>query len=397
MYSLILMTAMSGAPETPEFNGFFRNLFNGCQGESCYGCYGSGVSRSAGCYGSCHGFGSRIRAFFNGGSCYGSGESRSAGCYGASYACFGASYSCGGGYGVPPVSDGFGVPPAADGFAPYAPPAPAVPGSAHLPADAGCCGDGYTLGTPAAVADPFPTPFSTTPPTPMPAGPPASVPEDRNARRVALASPAGDDKARGTVVVKLPADAKLYAEGRPLTRTSGERTFVTPPLPGGRDYTYSFRAEYTRDGETISQSRRVAVRPGQSATVEFADLALAKTGSKPSPVPLTRPTSAKAEPVSKPSNPFVGGPAPAAANPIERARITVKLPPGATLYVDGKKNDRTGSVREFSTPVLAAGQEYAYLMKAEVTRDGRPESQTTKVTFRAGEIVTVDFTAAPAR
>ena len=232
MYSLILMTAMSGAPEAPEFNGFFRNLFNGCQGESCYGCYGSGVSRSAGCYGSCHGFGSRIRTFFNGGSCYGSGVSRSAGCYGASYACIGASYSCGGGYGVPPVSDGFGVPPAADGFAPYAPPAPAVPGSAHLPADAGCCGDGYTLGTPATVADPFPTPFSTTPPTRMPAGPPASVPEDRNARRAALASPAGDDKARGTVVVKLPADAKLYAEGRPLTQTSGERTFVTPPLPG---------------------------------------------------------------------------------------------------------------------------------------------------------------------
>jgi uncharacterized protein (TIGR03000 family) len=65
--------------------------------------------------------------------------------------------------------------------------------------------------------------------------------------------------------------------------------------------------------------------------------------------------------------------------------------------VDGKKNERTEPVREFSTPALKPGQEYAYLMKAEVTRDGRPESQLTKVTFRAGEIVTVDFTAAPAK
>jgi uncharacterized protein (TIGR03000 family) len=388
MYSLILMTAMSGAPEAPQFNGFFRNMFRGCQGESCYGCYGSGVSRSAGCYGSCSGFGSRIRAFFNSGSCYGSCHGASYSCFGTSYSCFGAPVSCGGGFGVPPASDGFGVPSAPDGFAP---PAPAVPGSAYLPTDAGpgCCGgEGYTLGTPAAVADPFPTPFS--------AGPPASIPEDRNARRVSLAPPASDEKARGTVVVKLPADAKLYAEGRPLPQTAGERTFVTPPLTGGRDYTYSFRAEYVRDGETISQSKRVAVRPGRSATVEFADLTLAKKSPKPDPLPLARPTSAKAEPVSKPTNPFINGATPAPST-LERARITVKLPPGATLYVDGKKNDRTELVREFSTPTLKPGQEYAYLMKAEVTRDGRPESQLTKVTFRAGEIVTVDFTAAPAK
>jgi uncharacterized protein (TIGR03000 family) len=391
MYSLILMTAMSGAPEAPQFNGFFRNLFRGCQGESCYGCYGSGVSRSVGCYGSCDGFGSRMRAFFNRGSCYGSCHGASYSCFGTSYACFGAPQGCVGGFGVP-STDEFGAPPAPNGFAP---PAPAVPGSAYLPTDADCCGDGYTLGTPAAVAAPFAAPFPAAPPAPMPAGAPATVPEDRTGRRVALAPPSSDEKARGTVVVKLPADARLYAEGRPLPQTSGERTFVTPPLPGGRDYTYSFRAEYVRDGETISQSKRVAVRPGQSATVEFADLTLAKT-SKPDPVPLARPTSTKAEPVSKPTNPFINGTAPA-PSALERARITVKLPPGATLYVDGKKNERTGPVREFSTPVLRPGQEYAYLMKAEVTRNGRPESQTTKVTFRAGEIVTVDFTAAPGR
>ena len=48
MYSLVLMSAMSSAPATPEFNGFFRDLFFGCGG--CYGsgngCYGGGARYS---------------------------------------------------------------------------------------------------------------------------------------------------------------------------------------------------------------------------------------------------------------------------------------------------------------------------------------------------------------
>ena len=36
-------------------------------------------------------------------------------------------------------------------------------------------------------------------------------------------------------------------------------------------------------------------------------------------------------------------------------------------------------------------------MKAERVRDGRPETQTQKVVFRAGEIVSVDFSAWPPR
>jgi uncharacterized protein (TIGR03000 family) len=405
MYSLILMTAMAGAPDTPEFNGLFRCMFNGCCGGCCGGS-GSSYDRTSGCYGSSccgGGFGSRIRAFFDRMSCYGS-------CSGTSYACYGSSYSCnGGGSPLPPPGYDTFPAPAAPGL-PYAPPAPAVP-SGYLPiGTAPCCGDSYTLGTPSPVADPFAVgPYPSVPlaagpiPSPMP---PAAVPEENTARRVAFAPPgtAAGERARGTVVVKLPADARLYADGRPLNQTAAERTFVTPPLPVGQDYTYTFRAEYVRDGETISQTRRATVRPGHSATVEFTDLAMTRTGTKPTadvtarpdPVPLTAATKTAAEPVSK-SNPFAAGPLPPAPAASERARITVKLPPGATLYVDGRKNDRTEPVREFSTPPLPQGQEFAYLMKAEVVRDGRPEYQLTKVTFRAGEIVTVDFTAPPAK
>jgi uncharacterized protein (TIGR03000 family) len=77
----------------------------------------------------------------------------------------------------------------------------------------------------------------------------------------------------------------------------------------------------------------------------------------------------------------------------ERATITVKLPPGAVLYVDDKKSPSSEPVRQFTTPPIPTGKEFAYNMKAEVMRDGRPEMITQKVSFKAGDQLTVDFTA----
>ena len=77
----------------------------------------------------------------------------------------------------------------------------------------------------------------------------------------------------------------------------------------------------------------------------------------------------------------------------DRATITVKLPAGATLYVDDRKSPSQEPVRSFATPPLPAGREFAYLIKAELMRNGQPETLTQKVPFRAGERVTVDFTS----
>jgi uncharacterized protein (TIGR03000 family) len=409
MYSLLLMTAMSTAPSTAEFGGLLRDWFGGCRGScsgSCTGTsYGSCSGRSTGCYGSSccgGGFGSRLRAFFNRGSCYGSCSGRSGGCYGSctgSYVYHGSCCGGGGGYPPTPMYNDYPMP---GGGVPYAAPAPAVSFAWPSSSPCDCCGS--TLGTPMPVGNPYPVaPF---PPTsggvpqaqPMPAQPPASVPESPSYRRPIAGPtglPTGNSANRATVVVHLPTDAKLYAEGRPLTLTSAERTFVSPPLPGGPEYSYTFRAEYTRNGETITQAKRITVKPGQMARLEFADLTLARAGSKNKEqsevthMPLLKPippTLAGGQLTSRSTSRVV-------RPGTERARITVKMPAGATLYVDGKRNERTEAVREFSTPPLPPGQEFAYLMKAEVIRDGRPEYQLTKVTFRAGEIVTVDFTA----
>jgi uncharacterized protein (TIGR03000 family) len=113
----------------------------------------------------------------------------------------------------------------------------------------------------------------------------------------------------------------------------------------------------------------------------------------PTAVPVSNPKP-MAAPAPMPNVPVVPAPSgiPAAQPNMDRAVITVKMPPGATLYVDDQKTNSTALVRQFTTPPLPSGQEYSYVMKAETIRDGRPEYVMQKVSFKAGDQLTVDFT-----
>lgn len=179
----------------------------------------------------------------------------------------------------------------------------------------------------------------------------------------------------------------------------------------GQEFMYRFRVEYERDGETVSVTKKVAIRAGAVLTVEFADL----TAAKPVPdtrVPTERPTTtavaatATSKPVGiaapatipavtpSPLPTFMPNPATASGETTERATITVRLPAGATLFVDDRKSPSNEPVRKFSTPPLPVGKDFAYLMRAEVMLNGRTETFTQKVPFRAGEQIEVDFTGA---
>ena len=95
MYSLVLMSAMSTAPNTADFNGYFRDLFsrnncNGCTG--CNGCNGAAKYSCNGCNGCCGGLfsGDRIRSMFQPanccGGCCGGTMAYATGCCGGSMA-----------------------------------------------------------------------------------------------------------------------------------------------------------------------------------------------------------------------------------------------------------------------------------------------------------------------
>lgn len=401
VYSLLLMSAMATGPETAEFHGFFRDLFSlhgGCTGSrtgnrTASGC--SGSRASSGCYGSGSG-----RTSAGAGSCTGRAYSS---CNGSGYAS-----CCGGG-----SASG-----SAMRTAPYtSAPMPAVVYTYAPPSN--CTGSGFG-GSGSMIPM---TPMFTEPPPssgvpfaqPQPATPPATIPETRNflLRQASYVTATPD---RATVTVRLPADATLYAEGRRLQLTGDTRAFVTPPLPPG-EYGYTFRAEYVRGGEVLSRTRQVAVRAGGAATVEFAEFDLASRPvpsstpavaipavipSVPPPPPsvpagpsgslvtkAVAPIAPTATPASKSSSPT---PAVVAGPKAVPARITVKLPPGAVLYVDGKRHDRTESVRRFDTPPVPAGQTFTYAVRVDMPQGSGPVAQSESVTVRGGDDREVDFT-----
>jgi uncharacterized protein (TIGR03000 family) len=73
------------------------------------------------------------------------------------------------------------------------------------------------------------------------------------------------------------------------------------------------------------------------------------------------------------------------------ARLTVRLPADARLFIDGELCPLTSASRSFNTPALQPGKEYHYNLRMEVTRNGVRRVQSQRVAFSAGRHVTVDF------
>ena len=371
MYSMLLMTAMASGPETTEFNGFFRRLFS-------FGCCGGSVSRGYACtgsqsrspYGACSG-----RTSAQASSCSGSYARSPSSCCGSS-----AYASCSGGM-VPSYQM-----PATMPY--YATPSPTAYYLAPMETS-GCFGSSGGVYIEPPESAPLAPPSVATPPPPT---------IDVGRSRSNFAS---NPNERGTVTVRLPVDAVLYAEGRRLTLSGAEREFVTPPLPPG-EYGYTFKVEYVRNGETLTRSRQVSVRPGGAVVVDFAEAQTVGAAAPIPPVPApdemgpntvktdtadkpelastTRPTT-KPIPPAKPSEPEG-----------KAARIVVKLPPGAILTVDGRRQERPEAVRQFETPPIAPGEAYTYTLRVDWPGGGRVTTQAEKVTVRAGDAREVDFT-----
>jgi uncharacterized protein (TIGR03000 family) len=75
------------------------------------------------------------------------------------------------------------------------------------------------------------------------------------------------------------------------------------------------------------------------------------------------------------------------------ARLAVRVPPNARLWVDDYQTRQTGPVREFTTPAnLEPGRTYNYTLRAEWEENGRTVTQTRTVEFQAGSQLAVDMT-----
>jgi uncharacterized protein (TIGR03000 family) len=76
---------------------------------------------------------------------------------------------------------------------------------------------------------------------------------------------------------------------------------------------------------------------------------------------------------------------------LSRAKLIVEVPADAKLYIDDQPMKTTSARRVFSTPALEPGQAYYYMVRVEVMRDGKVQSDTRRVIVRAGEEIRADF------
>jgi len=77
-----------------------------------------------------------------------------------------------------------------------------------------------------------------------------------------------------------------------------------------------------------------------------------------------------------------------------RVLIELRVPAGAEVTFDGEKTTSTGTLRQYVSPPLTAGQPYSYRVTATWQDDGKEVVRTRTVQFRAGERRTLDLTRA---
>jgi uncharacterized protein (TIGR03000 family) len=69
--------------------------------------------------------------------------------------------------------------------------------------------------------------------------------------------------------VTLPADAKLTIDGAVTTSTSARRVFVSPELAPEKEFHYTLKADFVKEGKPVTVSKKVAVTAGKETTVSL--------------------------------------------------------------------------------------------------------------------------------
>ena len=73
--------------------------------------------------------------------------------------------------------------------------------------------------------------------------------------------------APATIIINLPAEARVTVDGQATTSTAGRRVFLSPPLAQGSEYFYTINAEIMRNGQPVALTRRVPVTAGRETRI----------------------------------------------------------------------------------------------------------------------------------
>lgn len=141
----------------------------------------------------------------------------------------------------------------------------------------------------------------------------------------------------------LPRRAKVYINGK-LTRTPGSfRSYVSKRLTENKDYKYQVKAVLQQNGKEVVRSKLVTMRPGVTQTVSL-DFNNAQT------------------------------------------TLALTVPRDAKVTLCGNKTLQTGTVRQFTTTSLKAGQTWNdYLVSVEYEVNGEKKVENRTLDLASGE------------
>jgi len=96
--------------------------------------------------------------------------------------------------------------------------------------------------------------------------------------RITPTAPAEEDYTYGETVeaanialikLRVPANAEVTFDGDKTSQTGALRSFMTPALERGNEYSYEIRARWISEGKPVEKTRKVSFRPGDRLTLDF--------------------------------------------------------------------------------------------------------------------------------
>jgi uncharacterized protein (TIGR03000 family) len=108
------------------------------------------------------------------------------------------------------------------------------------------------------------------------------------------------------------------------------------------------------------------------------------------PIPPRAPAPATPELPADPALPSVL-PEQQTSHRLGNALLTVQVPEGTRVFVNGVPTKSTGMVRRYVSRNLAPGYHYTYEVRAEANIDGKPVVETKTVHMRAGQTAKLAF------
>jgi uncharacterized protein (TIGR03000 family) len=81
--------------------------------------------------------------------------------------------------------------------------------------------------------------------------------------------PNGNGNREAILNIQVPADAEIWVEGEKTKQTGTNRTFRSPPLEPGKNYTYEVKVRWMEDGKPVEKTENVPVHAGEQSRVDF--------------------------------------------------------------------------------------------------------------------------------